>query len=450
MHGFSSITQMVLAVRGRWKLATAVGITVFVLIIAIAAMIPPRYTATAWIVFNNRGSDAIVDKADSQAFGAYVSSEVDLIGSRRVLQFVAASPAVLTDARTLAQQVRYQRGQAPLSVWLVDHIGANVTVASAKGTRTVSIATQFDDPAWAATIANAIADSYLSTAVDLKVSPARRNVAFFAAQAKARAAELARVQAEFAAFLDSTGMTGMEATTDIDELQLRALAERAGVAQAQRAGTSAASRLGGVDTAISAGAISSPVVQQLRASIAAQSAELRDLQVLSGPNFPTVVQARERLNELQGQLASELGKVARGVDRSDRVAGLESAGIAELQTRKRQAVTASAEDRSRLQVLSGNVARAKANYDAVAARLADVELQSALEAPSAAILSPATTPRGASFPNWSLVILVALAAGSIAGIIAGLVKEILVPRVRSRSDLEALLGGAPVLCDLAG
>ncbi|MBC7522440.1 MAG: hypothetical protein H7268_15275, partial [Sandarakinorhabdus sp.] len=112
MTGFSNISQMALAIRGRWKLALMVGVTVAFSIMVIAAFLPPRYAATAWIVFNNRGSDAIVDKNDSLAFQAYVNGEVDLISSRRVLQHVAGDKALLRDPRTLAQRDRHQRGHA--------------------------------------------------------------------------------------------------------------------------------------------------------------------------------------------------------------------------------------------------------------------------------------------------------------------------------------------------
>jgi succinoglycan biosynthesis transport protein ExoP len=449
MTGFTSISQMALAIRGRWKLGTAVALAVFVTLIAIVAVLPSRYTATAWVIFNNRGSDAIIDKNDSLGFAAYVNGEVDLIGSRRVLQRVANDPALLKDPRTLAQSERHQKGGAPLQDWLVEYIGNHVSVSSAKGVRTVAIAAEFDDPNWATLVANLIAKAYLDTAVDLKVAPARRNVAFFRAQTDARAAELATEQARLAAFLKETGMTGLEAKSDADELQLRTLAERLSATEAAKAGTSAQSGLGGIDSAVAAGTISNPVVQQLRAQIAGQSATVRDLEVLSGPKYPPLIQARERLAELEGQLAAELAKVARGVARTARAADLESAGISALEANKRAAITASSANRARLQVLTSNVERAKTNYDAVAARLAELELASAVEAPNAAILTQAATPRGPSFPNWPLVVLFAAAAALVAGLLAALIKELLVPRVRSRHDLQALLG-APVLCDLAG
>ncbi|WP_310474742.1 Wzz/FepE/Etk N-terminal domain-containing protein [Sandarakinorhabdus sp.] len=448
MSGFSSLSQMILALRGRWKLAALVAACVAVAICIIAAFLPPQFTATAWIVFNNRGSDAIIDKNDSLAFAAYVNAEVDLIGSRRVMQRAVASPGFINDPRTLLQRDKYQKGKAPLQDWLVNQIGRNLNVVSAKGTRTVSIGVGSDDPVWAAQVANLVAQAYLDTAVELKVTAARRNVAFFKAQVATRADDLARVQANLNAFLKTTGMTGLEGETDTNAIELRALSERLTASQARKAGTQAESSLGGIDAAISAGTVSNVVVQQLGAAVATQSAVLRDLNVHSGPNHPAVIQGKARLAELQAQLVAELGKVARGIERQNQSVGRETAQIEELGVGKRQLLTATAADRARLQVLTGEVNRAKANYDAVAARLADVELQSDLEAPSAAILSAATPPRGASFPNWLLVLALALVTGAVSGVLAALIREMLAPRVRSWSDLEALLGGAPVLCDL--
>ncbi len=454
MTGFSSLSQMMLALRGRWKVAVAAGAAVAVLIITVCAMMPPVYTATAWVVFNTKGSDPVADKNDTLAFGQYVSGEVDLIGNRRIIQQVAYDPALLHDPRTLRQQDRHERDmfgrrlKAPLRDWLVDFITKNATITNAKGTRTASIAAAFDDPVWAAKVAGLIAKSYLDTAVDLTVAPARQNVAFFKVQKAARESDLIAAQGILNAFLKETGMTGLEAKSDTDDLQFRTLAERLSATQADQAGSSAQAGIGGADAAVSAGKISNPVVQQLRTEIATQTAALRDMTVLSGPNYPTVVQARARLAELETQLSAELAKVQSGVERTNRAVSREGAAISALAEQKRRYMTATAANRSKLQILQGDVDRAKANYDAVAAQLADVELKSVLQAPNAAILSPAPVPRGPSFPYWPLIIAFALAAGAVFGIIAALVKELLVPRVRSTIDLQALLGGAPVLCDL--
>lgn len=448
MHGFTSLSQVAMALRGRWKWALLVAAALLTAIIAVCAVFPRVYTATSVIVFNTRGSDAIVDKNDTLSFNAYVNGEVDLIASRRVMQRAAADPTFLSDPLTRAQIAARKKGMAPEQDWLADFVAAHTQVTAAKNVRTVSIAVESDDARFAALAANTIARAYLATSLELRVSPARSNVQFFRARKAERAGELAEAQSRLDAFVRKTGLTGYESRTDADDLQLRTLAERLSAARVEQAGASAANAVGNVGVAVSAGQITNPVISQLRQEIAVQSAALRDMTVLSGPNYPTVVQARARLDELQSQLAAEIVKAAQGIARQSAATTQESERIGALEAAKRRALSAGAADRSRLEVLNGDVARAKANYDAVAARLAELELQSTLESPNAAILSPARAPRSPSFPNWPLVIATGSIAALLVGAIAALCIELAYPRVRSREDLEALLGGAPVLCDL--
>ncbi len=448
MTGFSSLGQMGTALYARRKWMLLVASLVIVLVIGVCAMLPPRFTAVATVVFNTRGADVIVDKNDTWSFGSYINGEVDLMGSRRVMQRAAADPALRDSPLTLAQQQRYQNGNAPREVWLARHLGANTTVASGKNVRTVSLSTTFDDPKFAALAANTIAKAYLATALELRVGPARQNVQFYRQQRTDRARELVQAQQQLADFLQQTGMTGNENRSDADDLQLRTLAERLSAARVEQAGSMAESAVGGVDSAVAAGTITNSVITQLRQDIAKESANLRDLTVLGGPNFPSVVQSRARLDELNRQLGSELAMVTQGVQRRASSISRESATISQLEASQRRQMSASASDRARLEVLEGDVTRAKANSDAVAARLAELELASAVENPNAAILSPADVPRGASFPFWPLIVAAATAAGLLLGAIVALGVELVRPRVRSGENLEQLLGGAPVLCDL--
>ncbi|MGL4543729.1 MAG: hypothetical protein ACRCUI_14595, partial [Polymorphobacter sp.] len=361
------------------------------------AALPPRYTAKATVVFNTRGADVIVDKNDSLSFNTYISSEVDLMGSRRVMQRAAADPQLLASPLTLRQQARYQKGSAPLSDWLAGHLAASTVIASGKNVRTVSLEATHDDPNFAALAADTVARAYLATALELRVAPARQNVIFYRQQRIDRARELAQAQDALAAFLRQTGMTGNENRSDADDLQLRTYAERLGVARVEAAGSSAESALGGAGSAVAAGTISNGVVTQLRQDIAKETANLRELTVLSGPNFPAVIQSQARLDELRRQLAAELAMVTQGVQRRTTAITRESAAIGALEAGQRLQMSTSAANRARLEVLDADVARAKANSDAVAARLAELELASAVVNPNAAILSPATVPRGASF-----------------------------------------------------
>lgn len=449
MGGFSSLGQIGLVLRARWQLIVVIAAGALALALALTALVRPGFTASAEIIFNTRASDPIAEKTDSLNFNSYINSEVELISSRRSLTRLVRDPGFRNSAATRAQIARYKAGAAPLEDWLIGFIEPKITVVTLKNSRTGTVTATADDPLFAADLANGVARAYLATYVDLRVSPARQNVAFFRQQKTARAAELTRVQAALEAFLRATGMTGLENRSDVDDLQLRTLGEKLSQTQVELAGTRAEGAVGGADSAVAAGGISNAVLQGLRADIAAQSGVLKDLTVLRGPNHPAVVQAQARLAELETQLGTETGRIEAGLRRRTASVAREGAAIGALERGKRASISASSTNRSRLAVLQGDVERARAAFEAVAARLAEVELASALDAPNASILSAAVPPRTPSSPNWPLSAAVGAIGGLLIGVLAALAAELASPRVRSGRDLETAMGGAPVLCDMA-
>ena len=93
MNGFTSLSQVATALRARWKWIALVAATVLVAVVVACAVLPRIYTATSVIVFNTRGSDAIVDKNDTLSFNSYVNGEVDLRRGRQL----AVDDVVLVD-----------------------------------------------------------------------------------------------------------------------------------------------------------------------------------------------------------------------------------------------------------------------------------------------------------------------------------------------------------------
>jgi uncharacterized protein involved in exopolysaccharide biosynthesis len=448
MLGFHSLEQVFHTIRESWRIIAAVFFAVFAAVLVVCAMMPAIWTASADIAFNDRSIDPAGEKPDSLPFAGYISAEVDLINSQAMMQRLARDPDFANNPATLRQIERYKKGKGPAEKWLVYWINRNVAVTNTKGTRRVTITASADDAKFAVLLANGLARAYLTGNLRMRVTPAQNNVQFFKIQKARRLAELAAAQKRLDDFLKQTGMTGLEATSDSDAQQLRTLDDKLAQSQAELAGTKAATRLGNVDTAVSAGTVANPVIERLSASIAEQSAVLKDLTILRGPNYPTVVEARARLAELEGQFRAETAKIARGLDRANQTVERKGAMIGMIQRHKRAEISGAASKRASLAVLTGDVDRAKASYDAVAARLAEVELASSLETPNAAVLSPAEAPLSPTWPNWPVAALIGLALGAIAGVLVALVKELLAPRVRTPADLEMVLGGAPMLAEL--
>lgn len=448
MTGFRSLEQIVSTLQARWRLAAIVGGCILAAAIFATAVTRPVYQADATLIFNARSADAIVDKTDGgYTFANYLASEVDLIRSRRVIERAAKDQAF---QRLPAVVAAYRRdgGARPIDRWLTGFVTRNLIVTAAKNSRAVTVSASAGDADFAAAIANSVAGAYLATNVDLRTSPALQNREFFAQQKKARYDELVAAQARFDGFLRQTGMTGLEAKSDVDDLQLRTLSAALTEAQADRARASAEGGLPNAAAAVSAGLIDNSVVQRLRGDIADQAAALKDLSVLRGPNHPQVLQAQARLREMNDQLDAETAKIAQGLRRRIASATGREAQILALERGQRAELTTSAANRSRLAVFASDVDRAKAAYDAVSQRLDDMSLTGALDLPNASILSAAVPPNFPSSPSWGFNLLVGLIAGVIGGGLAALGAELLRPLVRTRADLEMALAGAPILAEM--
>lgn len=448
MNRFSSLEQVALTLRARWRLVGAVAALVLAVVLGGTALVAPTYSAAANIILNTRSTDAIVDAGDGTTFNAYITAELDLLTSERVLLRVAADPLFIADPVARAQFAALGYPERPAPMRLVGLLRRSLTVTNIKNTRTVTIRADATDAGFAALIANRVAAAYLATNLDLRVAPARANVVFFRQQKARRSVELAASRARLDDFLRTTGMTGSENDGAAYVAELGALATQRAISETQLAQSSAEVAVGGIAEGIALGTIVNPVVQRLRSDIAEQSATLADQLVVRGPNFPTVVQARERLAELQTQLAAETARVGAGLRRRNVSAGNEAARLGRLEANARSTLSASAGGRSRLSALQGDTERAKANYDAVTLRLAQVELTSQLEQPNAAVLSQANAPSEPTGPSWSMSLIAGALAGLTAGIGAALMLELRRPCVRSWRDVELALN-APVLSDMA-
>lgn len=447
MSGFHSLEQVFLTLRARWQSITLIAVLVLAVALAGTALVAPSYSAVATVILNTRSTDAIVDTGDGTTFNAYVTAELDLMMSDRVLLRVAADPRLVADPAARAHLATLGLGAAAPTARIASVLRRSLTVTNVKNTRTVTVRADATDPGFAALVANRVAAAYLATNLDLRVAPARANVNFFGQQKAKRAAELTAARARLDDYLRRSGMTGTENGADAYAAQLASLAAQRATSETQLAQSSAEVAVGRVAEGIATGAIVNPVIPRLRSEIAEQSAALADQLVTRGPNFPTVIQARERLVELRAQLDAETVRVGAGLRRRSASARDEASRLGALEAGTRATLSASAAGRSRLSSLQGDVERAKANYDAVTLRLAQVELASALEQPNAAVLSQAVPPPAPSGPSWSLSLVAGTLAGVVAGIGLALALELRRPRVRSWRDVERALG-APVLSDM--
>jgi uncharacterized protein involved in exopolysaccharide biosynthesis len=104
--------------------------------------------------------------------------------------------------------------------------------------------------------------------------------------------------------------------------------------------------------------------------------------------------------------------------------------------------------RDEVMVLVKDVESAQRAYEAVAQRYTQSKLESQANQTNVAVLTPAEPPLEPSSPKKLLNTVLAIFLGTLLGVGAALVLELLNRRVRSRDDLQEALG-VPVLAEFS-
>lgn len=121
---------------------------------------------------------------------------------------------------------------------------------------------------------------------------------------------------------------------------------------------------------------------------------------------------------------------------------------AALEAQKRRVLALKAE-RDQIAVLQRDVENAQRAYDLVTQRLAQTNLESQTQQTNVVVLTPAVAPLEPSSPKVLLNTALAIFLGSLLGVGAALVLELMDQRVRGEEDL-ARIPGMPVLGVIPG
>ena len=436
-----TLKQLFLILRARWLSAFSVFIAIIVAALAISLVLPKQYTATARVLLDVRAPDPVDNQANpSQLLPSFIATQVDVIKSDRVAQ-AAARIVKLDKNSALMQRWREQtEGRGSFLVWLGAALQRNVDVVPSHDSDIISISFTGTDPQFSALMANAFAQAYIETNLELHVDPARQYATWFSSKISGLRSKLEQAQSRLTKYEQKHGLTGSD-RADLEYARLADLSRQLAAAQAAQADVSSRAS---VDSQVSPDVLQNPIVQSLRAEVIKKAADLKELSERLGPSHPQYLEAQSQLDELRAKLRTEMREVASSIKVAS---GTNAERISKLQTEveaQRQKVMALERNRDNLSVLQRDVESAQSAYDLVTKRFNQTNLQSEIEQTNITVLSPATQPLEPSKPNIRVNLAMAVFIGSFLGIATALLLETLGRTVRAEEDLSEIVG-TPVL-----
>jgi succinoglycan biosynthesis transport protein ExoP len=480
------LRQILSFVWRHWKFAAA--ITVLVLVVGITILIrqTPLYTATTQVLLERQrekapGVEAILATTDPDV--AMVEGEIAILKSsvflRRVVQrehlaehhTVSDSTAssgddvpIFSFFRSLVPSLFAEPPQPAPEVGGSDRIRAEEVAATEelKGSLAVSRAVQYGfvlgisvtspDPAQAAGLSNAIAETYLVDKLDTRFEAAKKASAWLNDRIVELRKQLHESEEAVSQFRTAHGLFQSGNITlnqqQLSELNAKLVEARADAAQKKARLdllNSLQTKGSGVANMPDLGTGSSlPNLRQQATTLSQQEA---DLLARYGEAHPLVVNVRAQQHDLERSIAAETQRVAAAIRNDSELA---QSRVASLEKSLREATGQSSIDDAtaiRLRELERTAAVNKTLFEDFLQRAKVTEEQATFQPTEARIITPALPPVMPSHPRKVMFLSVNLLLGLMLGVGCAVAKEMLNSGFTMTKQVEDILG-LPVLASV--
>jgi len=422
---------------------------VFALVVAttvvVSLLLPKQYKGEASVVIDVKPDPVTAMMSPAMAMPSFMATQVDIMTSDRVALRVIRDLKLLDSPQIREQWQDETEGKGTIEQWAIQLLQKQLDVKPSRESNVIQISYKSPDPRFAAGLANAFAQAYIATTLELRVDPAKQFSTFFAAQSKESREALERAQTKVSAFQRAKGIIATDERLDVENarlnelssqlVQIQAIASESGSRQVQAQG-SQGDRMQEV--------LNNPLIGGLKADLTRNEARLQELNSKFGDNHPQVVEAKANIAELRSRIDAEIRRVTGGVAITNTINKQREAQVRRELDAQRAKVLQMKAVRDEGQVLVREVENAQRSYDSLMARATQTSLESQSTQSYANMLTQAQPPSEPASPKLVLNTALAVFLGALLAVGVALLLELSDRRVRAPEDVVAALG-LPVL-----
>jgi len=425
-------------------IAVTVGVTVI-----LSLILPPRYTGTVTLVVDANRMDPTMGINLPTAIGVdYINTQLQIVQSPAVALRVVKDLKLAEDPSAEQYWREETGGRGSIEDWIASGLLKGLTAEAGKQNNIITITFGSRDPEEAAGMANAFAEAYVRTNLELRVAPAREASKWFSSQLAGLKANLEQAQGRLSEFQRSKGIIGPDDRSDIESTRLAELSAQLALAQSQA--IDSVSRKRQLDQYTKEGrnpealpdAIGNVLINSLKQQLITAEAKLTQLGGQLGKNHPEFQRSAAEVEQVRRQLNIELETLGAGISNTARVAQAKEADLRAAVAAQKARVLALNKEKGQddIAVLNREVEIAQNAYNVASKRFSEVRLESQLTQTNVAVLNPAIPPLKPTFPNWGVNIALSLLLGTMLGSTLAFMMEQADKRVRTSEDLSLISG----------
>ena len=439
-----SFQQFISILIARKRYLFSIFAVVVVTTTVVSLILPRQYTAVATVLVDVKSPDPVLGGfVQALTMPGYMATQNDIITSDRVALRVVKTMGIDKDPEAIQAWKDSTNGEGSLESYYATLLGKKLDVKPSRESNVIAIEFTAGDPKVAAQIANAFAEAYIATNVELMVEPAKQYADWFVERSKQVKERLEKAQAALSAYQLAKGIVSVDERLDVENTRLNELSTQLTMLEAQK--NDAKSRQNGARTSIESNPDinNNAAVQGLRASITSAEAKLQQESNRLGRNHPQIREQQAELDSLKARLKAEMSNVAKGLGVNTQVSMQKESEVRDALEAQKNRVLELKKLRDEVSVLVQDVESTQREYDSINQRLAQTTLESQKQQTNIVELTPAMEPNKSSSPKILLNIVLSVLLGTMLGIGVALLMELMDRRIRSVEDLLAL--GIPVL-----
>lgn len=413
--------------------------------VVVSLLLPKQYDAAASVVVDIKPDPVSAMAFPGMAMPSFMATQVDILTSNRVALKVLLDLKLGENPNLREQWQTDGEGKGSFEQWLIEILKKNLNVKPSRESNVIEIGYRSPDPRFAAGLANAFAEAFIATTLELRVDPAKQYSTFFVAQSKDSRIALETAQAKLSAFQRDKGIIAADERLDVENARLAELSSQLVQLQAVSSESGSRQQLAqGAQGDRMQEVLSNPLIGGLRADLTRNEARLQELNSKFGDNHPQVVEAKANIAELRTRIDAEIRRVTGGVSVTNTINKQREAQVKrELEAQRSKLLQLKAV-RDQGQVLVRELENAQRSYDNVMTRLNQTAMESQANQSYVNLLTTAQPPSDPASPRVLLNIALAIFVGALLAIGVALLLELSTRRVRAPEDVITALG-LPVL-----
>ncbi|MEW6353097.1 MAG: chain length determinant protein EpsF [Pseudomonadota bacterium] len=443
-----NLQRLLLILRAR------VWIVLFTLVVTVASaalvsyLLPKSYTANVQLVVDFKHSDPITGAGTAphaQLLSGQMATQKDILLSHRVALKVVDSLQLDANPDAQEQFEKATEGRGSIRDWLADMLLKDVEVEPSADSSMINLSYTSTDPRFASAVANAFAQAYIKTSLELRIEPAREVAGWFNEQLKILRSNLETAQTKLSSYQQQNGIVATDERLDIENARLAELSTQLVTAQAQtqdtlsRQNQAQSSPDKGIALESLPEVIANPYIQGLKAELARQEARLSELSGV-GKNHPQYQRALADIENMRKKINAEIINATGGIVNNAQLATQREAALKAMLAAQKARVLELRKQRDDISVLMRDVENAQRAYDTALQRFNETNMESQLSQTNVTLLTPAIEPIEPSHPKALLNVALAIFFGGLLGVGLALMTEMANRYIRSEEDVSEDLG----------